>query len=60
VVIHSGTLSSLCCSFFALRAKKEQQMKSEVPSAAAWYFTIICVRFFRAERGKTEHQLIDG
>jgi hypothetical protein len=24
--------------------------------AAAWYATIICVRFFRAERGKTAHQ----
>jgi hypothetical protein len=27
-----------------------------VPPAAAWYFTIVCVRFFRAPRGKTEHQ----
>jgi hypothetical protein len=29
---------------------------NQIPPAAAWYSTIICVRFFRAERGKTEHQ----
>jgi hypothetical protein len=23
--------------------------------AAAWYLAIICIRFFRAERGKTEY-----
>jgi len=31
------------------------RLKQILP-AAAWYFTIVCVRFFRAERGKTEHQ----
>jgi len=31
------------------------RLKQILP-AAAWYFTIICVRFFRAPRGKTEHQ----
>jgi hypothetical protein len=28
----------------------------QILPAAAWYVTIICIRFFRAERGKTEYQ----
>src|SRR5215213_10306923 len=53
----------LCVAFCLARGKNDTQqdlrgeprLKHMVP-AAARYTTIICVRFFRAPRGKTAHE----
>jgi len=47
---------SLVCVSPNLQDLRSGLRLEQILPAAAWYFTIICVRFFRAPRGKTEHQ----